>query len=400
MTTTDLVIPEHIETAALVVPDRPGRDLGTYQPDGTLLVPTPFAGHITFSPEQRTLNTEQMVLLAPLGIEPGWDPRVVAMFLLECHAREMDPWQREAYLMLYPGGKYIRHIGIDGYRKRGESSGAYRGRTTPLYCGEDGQWREVWPHRDQAPYAAKVGIRRAGHDETDYAIALYDEYVPMQDEAIWDPRQQRKVKTGKKVPTPNWRPGAEGGKATVMLSKCSEAQAWRVAFPARFGGFYAPEEFDRIRAETPAEDPGAPARQAAYDAAHSDRERIVVDATVATPAGDEPAGLGVAEEQARKMLLAELDEQAEVLGKTTADLCSRWSASRGGRTIDTASLPELIDHVHRIRPYVIDELRGANRDDEADKYANAPAVATIHELFGRGPVVVEPPADLDAEAQA
>jgi phage recombination protein Bet len=378
-TTGDLVLPEH-------------RDLGTYRPDGTLLVPTPF-GHLTFRAGQRVLTEEQLVLLAPLGVEPGWDPRVVAVFLLECHGREMDPWQREAYLMLYPGNKYIRHIGIDGFRKRGESTGAYRGRTTPLYSGDDEKWREVWPYRDRAPYAAKVGIDRADHRQIDYAIALYDEYVPMHDE--WTGPQGKRVKTGRRLPTPAWRTAADGGKPTVMVGKCAEAQAWRVAFPARFGGFYAPEEFDRARAETPTDDPGAAARQAAYDAAHPDRERIVVDATVGTPTTDPgPLVDGMDDTTARDLLLAELDEQAEILGKTPADLCTRWSASRGGRDITTATPGELLAHVHRIRPYVLTELAGAGRDDEATRYAQAPAAGTCQDLFGRGPAVVEPPANV------
>lgn len=373
-----------------------GRELTTYDAaTGTLQVPTSFGGFLEFGPEQRTLNREQMVLLSPLGIEAGWDPRVVAAFLMECHERGMDPWQREAYLMLYPGGKYIRHIGIDGYRKRGESTGEYRGRTTPLFSGDDGVWREVWPYRDQAPYAAKVGVERATHTDIDYAVALYDEYVPMQDESVWDPRQQKKVKTGKKVPTPNWRTAKDGGKPTVMTAKCAEAQAWRAAFPNRFGGFYAPEEFERVRAETPADDPAVSKRRAAYEAATSpvpaaSRETIVVEATI-EPA-PVPGGVNVDDPAAREHLLAELDEQAEVLGKTTTDLCARWSESRGGRDVSTASGAELLDHVHRIRPYVIAALRDQSRDDEVDRYQQAPPFGTVHDLFGRGPAIPEPPA--------
>jgi hypothetical protein len=171
-----------------------------------------------------------------------------------------------------------------------------------------------------------------------------------------------------------------------MLAKCAEAGAWRVAFPERFGGFYAPEEFERVRSESPAESEATASRKAAYakaTAGASDvRDAVVIDeASPAAPA------LG---EDARALLLAELDEQAEVLGRTVADLCSRWSASRDGRDISTATVDELADHVHRIRPYVMQALQDANRDDEARHYEAAPAVGTVHELFGRGPAIPEP----------
>lgn len=366
-----------------------GREVAAYNTAaGTLRAPTPFGGYLEIGPKQRVFTDEQMVILSPLGVEAEWDPRVVMTFLVECQERGLDPWQRETYLMLY-AGKFIRHIGIDGFRKRGESTGEYKGRLGPFVCDADGQWREIWPHKGRPPVAAKVGILRAGFDGPVWATAMYDEYVPMQDE--WTGPKSNRVKTGRRTPTPNWRCAADGGKPMVMLGKCAEAQAWRAAFPARFGGFYIPEEFERQRAEDPASDDAATARRKAafaeaYAANRGERERVVVDAEV-VEAPDSGAPFGEAE---RLLLLAELDEQAEVLGKTVAALCERWSASRSGRTIDTATVAELADHVHRIRPYVLDALRDQNRDVEAERYGQAPPAADCKTLFGRGPAVVEP----------
>lgn len=381
------------QTSAEVAVRANGREVTSYDArTGVMLIPTQVSGmHLEFTPGQRVLTDEQMALLAPLGIEAGWDPKQVAVFLMECNTRGLDPWQREAYLMLYPGGRYIRHIGIDGFRKRGESTGDYRGRTTPLFCGEDGKWTEVWPNRSKAPYAAKVGISRVGFDDVVYAVALYDEYVVISDEWKWDPRQNKKVKTGRRVPSGNWRTAADGGKPTVMIAKCAEAQAWRAAFPQRFGGFYAPEEFDRARAESKAAQDAAAAakRREAYAAAHgkpaSDEP---VDAEIVAETAPEPPSL---DEDARPLLLAELDEQAEVLGKTVDQLCARWSASRGGRKIKKATADEVAAHVHQIRPYVVAALREQKRGEEADRYAQAPDVGTCQELFGRGPAVPDGP---------
>jgi phage recombination protein Bet len=387
-------------TTDVAVRDKP--TVATYDPAaGELVIPTHIDGvSLTFSPGQRTLNDAQMELLSPLGVDAQWDPRQVAAFLMTCQTRGLDPWRREAYLMFYPdknGGKFVHHIGIDGFRARGESTGDYRGRTTPLYCGPDGVWTEVWPHTDRPPYAAKVGILRGGFDGPVYAIALYGEYAPLMDE--WVGESGNRKKTGNRVPTPTWRAAAQGGKSTVMLAKCAEAQAWRVAFPRNFAGLYAPEELEKDRPTTAVADEAAARRRAAHAAATAPAAPadVVVDAEVvpevAEPAVPEPAPAGLGDDDARKKLLrAELVEQAEVMGRTLTAFCDRWSQSRDGRTIDTATTEELADLVRRSRPYVITALRDANRDEEADRYANAPTVGTVQELFGRGPAVPEPPA--------
>jgi phage recombination protein Bet len=377
-------------TAVALRPD--GREVATYDANaGEISIPTQVSGvHLTFSPGQRVLNDAQMVLLGPLGMKPEWDPRQVAVFLMECQERGLNPWNREAYLMEY-AGKFVRHVGIDGFRKRGESTGQYRGRLGPYWCDTDGEWREFWGHKDRAPVAAKVGLLRLGFPEPVWAVAMYDEYAPTKD--VWEGPKGNRRKTGEREITQQWKPAAEGGKPAVMLAKVAEAQAWRVTFPERFGGFYAPEEFDKDRAEQPVSNPAAEKRRAAYAAAKGVNAPIVVDSTTdVQPEPDQPNADHL------PLLRAELDEQAEILGRSVADLCSRWSESRGGRAIDTATVEELVDHVHRIRPYVLTALRDQKRDDEAARYEQAPTVGTCEELFGRGPVVVDPPAEQAAEA--
>jgi phage recombination protein Bet len=375
-----------------------GREAATYDTEaGAIRIPTQVGGvFLTFTPDQKVMSEQQLVLLAPLGVEAGWDPRQVAVFLMECQERGLNPWNREAYLMFY-AGKYIRHIGIDGFRKRGESTGQYRGRLGPFWCDTDGKWLEFWPHRDRPPVAAKVGLIRSTFDEPVWAVAMYDEYVATK--PVW--RDGRK--TGEVEITAQWKPAVQGGKPSVMLAKVAEAQAWRVTFPERFGGFYAPEEFDKDRAEQQSANPAAEKRKAAFAAAQAGPAAAtpaggdVVDAQVVDDTTDPVREFGDAE---RELLFAELDEQAEVLGKTVTDLSARWSKSRDGRDIKTATAAEIADHVHRIRPYVLDALREQKRDDEAAKYEQAPPVGTCEELFGRGPVVVDPPADATAPDEA
>lgn len=370
-----------------------GRELASYDAEaGSIVVPTQVSGvQLTFQPGQTAMSEQQMVLLSPLGIEATWDPRQVAVFLMECQERGLNPWNREAYLMRYrdnrasDGHRYIRHIGIDGFRKRGESTGEYRGRVGPFWCDADGKWLEFWPHKDRPPVAAKVGLNRAGFDDVVWAVAMYDEYVATK--PVWRNGQR----TDEREVTEQWRPAVQQGKPAIMLAKVAEAQAWRVAFPERFGGFYAPEEFERDRVQQkdkPGEDPSAAKRREAYAAAQG-AAQPVVDGDVVEPE-PEPEQASVPD-NARELLLAELDEQAEVLGKTPEQLCERWSATRDGRLITDATVEELLAHIHAIRPYVVTALREQNRDEEATRYEQAPPVGACEDLFGRGPQVPDGP---------
>jgi hypothetical protein len=213
---------------------------------------------------------------------------------------------------------------------------------------------EFWPHKDRAPVAAKVGLIRSTFDEPVWAVAMYDEYVATK--PVWKNGQ----KTGQVEITAQWKPAAQGGKPSVMLAKVAEAQAWRVTFPERFGGFYAPEEFEKDRVAQHADNPAAEKRKAAFaaaQAAESTAPADVVDAQIV----DEP--------------------------------------DQPGRQFGDAERALLFADVHRIRPYVLDALREQKRDDEAARYEQAPPAGTCEELFGRGPVVVDPPAETVDQAE-
>jgi phage recombination protein Bet len=394
-TATDAVEPHTRHLPAQTT--APAAEVANYDPVAKgITIPTPVAGYsLTFTQGQRTLTDEQMHLLSPLGIEATWDPNRVLVFLLDCGSRGLDPWAREAYLMLYPGNKYISHVGIDGFRRKAEETGAYRGRIGPQWCGPDGQWSDIWADKTTAPTAARVGILRAGFDGPVWGVAMYDEYAVISDVTVWDDRAKRKVKTGQRAASGNWRTAADGGKPAVMTAKCAEATALRAAFPRSFRGLYVPEEFDRIRAETPAEDPGAAARKAAYDAAQSAAAAPVspagpgtIDstATETTAADPVPAAEDAAPANAGELLLAELTAQATILGRPVDALVARWQANHDGRDfVADATVDEMVHHLGRIRQAVIAQLRNTGRHDVAAQYARAPKVATVDVLFGSDP---------------
>jgi hypothetical protein len=99
-----------------------------------------------------------------------------------------------------------------------ERTGQYRGQTAPQWCGQDGEWRDVWLS-SEPPAAARVGVWREGFREPLVRSANFRSYA-----------QQ----------SPLWRNMPE-----VMLLKCAEALALRAAFPNQLGGVYTTDEMEQ-----------------------------------------------------------------------------------------------------------------------------------------------------------
>lgn len=382
-------IPE--AAARFAPPALTGQDLVRYTADdGALTIPTSVNGYVLrFTADQTALTEQQMHLLGAIGIEPHWDPRRVALFLMQCHTRGLDPFRGQAYLLPIDG-KLVFHTSIAGYLSRAEATGEYRGLTQTQWCGPDGLWRDVWLDKNNPPSAAKIGVRRSTLDDIEWAVAHYDEYAPIIEEWTWDPEVRgKKNKTGRLRPSKMWRPAAEGGKPAVMLAKVAKALGFREAFPEQCAGFYLTEETEKTREEAAAraeqrDNPdAAAARQAAYDADMA--------AHAATDGQPFPvfAGAGVSDDAARPWVLAELDEQAAILGLTRQTLTAKQSALRGGAAVEDWALREIADAVRRYRPYVIEKLRAAGRDDQADHYLRAPDVGPVEVLFGRPAAVID-----------
>ena len=158
------------------------------------------------------------------------------LFLHQCQRTQLDPLTRQIFAVKRWDSKAKREvmsiqISIDGFRLIAERSGKYAGQVGPLWCGEDGQWCDVWLAKTQ-PSAAKVGVMRSDFTEVLWGIARFDAYS--------------QTKKGGGL-THMWN-----NMGDVMIAKCAESLALRKAFPHELSGLYTGDEMGQADNSAPA----------------------------------------------------------------------------------------------------------------------------------------------------
>ena len=176
---------------------------------------------LVLSSDQTFWTDNQRAALAQLGVQKATDADL-AVFFHQAQRTGLDPFAKQIY-MIERQGKQTIQTGIDGFRliarrtiDRTHEDFGYR---PTLWCGRDGQWRDVWLEQEP-PAAAKVVVVRGGQEFD--AIALFDSYAGRKRDgnlnSMWATQ------------------GAH------MIAKCAEALALRKAFPQDLSGLYTADE--------------------------------------------------------------------------------------------------------------------------------------------------------------
>ncbi|MBM9467241.1 phage recombination protein Bet [Nakamurella leprariae] len=205
-------------------------------------------GALHVSPGQTEWAPEQQAALRQLGLEDA-TAGDMSVFLHVCQRTGLDPFARQLYMIGRKAKqwdpktrseswttKYTIQAGIDGLRLVADRTGKYVGQLGPQWCGEDGQWRDVWLS-DKPPAAARVAVLRQDFREPLWAVAIFREYAQTTRDGL----------------TRMW---AE--KPALMIAKVAEALALRKAFPQDLSGIYTSEEMSQADQAAAIGGPAAP----------------------------------------------------------------------------------------------------------------------------------------------
>jgi len=142
------------------------------------------------------------------------------LFIYQAQRTGLDPLAKQIYA-IKRGGKMTIQTAIDGFRLIAQRTGEYRGQVGPFWCGEAGNWADVWLS-SEPPVAAKIGVWRQNFAEPVWGVARTDAYAARNDRGQF---------------AGLWRTMAD-----TMIAKCAEALALRKAFPHELSGVYTGDE--------------------------------------------------------------------------------------------------------------------------------------------------------------
>lgn len=190
---------------------------------------------LAISADQTDFTPVQRKALQHMGVDHATDGDLKVYFH-QCKRTGLDPFTGQIHMIgrnskNFQTGqyetKYTIQTGIDGFRLIGRRAADQAGQTIsmdqPEWLAEDGTWRPAWSNKWGLPIAARVTIYRNGQPFT--AVGMFDEYA-------------QKTRNGNLTSMWQQRPAGQ-------LAKCTEALAWRMAFPQDLAGLYTAEEMSQ-----------------------------------------------------------------------------------------------------------------------------------------------------------
>ena len=281
---------------------------------------------------------EQLQFLSDVYMK-GATPAEVKMFAKVADRVGADPLKKEIYAIKRWDSTEQRYVwaaqfGIDWFRRKAAETGQYQGQVGPQWCGKDGAWAELWVHEEH-PFAARVGVMRAGFREPLWAIARWDAYV-----------QTYKNKQGVHVPNRFWSMmGPE------QLAKCAEELALRKSFPEPLGGCYGETEMEQADEASVQSDP-TPARPLFSKPAEQPPAQVNVP--VETPSANQPPPKAEIPKNSRTVKIGEFEfpmvemsvfDMASYVVNVGANgsFAMRWLGACHKAGINRGVLPEELD---------------------------------------------------------
>jgi phage recombination protein Bet len=180
--------------------------------------------------QQIQIITEDRVQLVKDQICKGASDNELMLFINNCNRTGLDPFARQCWAVRRWDSKLQREVftfqtGVDGFRVIANRSQKYSGQVGPFWCGEDGNWVDVWLS-DKFPVASKVGVLRSDFKEPLWAVSKFSSYAA------------KSNKTGEL--TQFWKQMPD-----LMIAKVAECLALRKAFPQDLSGIYSKEEMEQ-----------------------------------------------------------------------------------------------------------------------------------------------------------
>jgi phage recombination protein Bet len=168
--------------------------------------------------ESRYGLSREKVDLLKRTIAKGTSDDELELFCMTAKRLGLDPFAKQIYA-IKRGSAMTIQVGIDGFRAVAARTGMLDGQEGPYWCGEDGNWKDVWLG-DKPPSASKVMVYRKNCAHPFTGVANYSGYAQQSNQL--------------------WRTMGPS-----MIAKCAESLALRKAFPNELSGVYAPEEMDQ-----------------------------------------------------------------------------------------------------------------------------------------------------------